>query len=91
MERVPEVVKVVMRKACPLFRVAEPSEVEPALKMTLPVGQPPNAPVTVLVRVTFWPTKEGLGEEIIVFVVPALFTTRLMTGEVLPDVFASPL
>ena len=89
-ERVPEVVNVVLRTACPLFRGAEPSAVEPALKMTLPVGVPPNAPVTLLVKVTIWPTKDGFGAAVMRFVVPALFTAWLTTGEVLPDVFASP-
>lgn len=52
-------------------RLALPNEVLPSKKVTLPVGAPPYAGVTVAAKVTTWPYEEGLVLELTVVDVPA--------------------
>jgi hypothetical protein len=51
--------------------------VAPSVKVTVPLGVPvPGATAAaVAVKVTVWPTYEGLGEELTVVLLEALFTT----------------
>lgn len=69
--------------ALPPDRVPVPSVVDPFLKVTVPVGVPPNAGVTVAVKVTDWPYCEGFFEEARVVVVLALLTVWARGAEVL--------
>src|SRR5207302_4683253 len=65
----------------------------PLLTVTLPVGVPlPGAvAATVNVKLTAWPTAEGLGvRPVIVVVVPAAFTVWATGAEVLAVKFAFP-
>ncbi len=48
----------------PPVNVPVPSVVEPSVKVTVPVGVPGPVPVTVAVKVTDWPTTDGLAEEL---------------------------
>lgn len=61
----------VLKVATPPDRLPLPSEVLPSKKVTLPVGAPPYAGVTVAVKVTTWPYEEGLVLELTVVDVPA--------------------
>jgi hypothetical protein len=56
------------------FTVPVPSTVVPLLNVTVPVGLPPYAGVTVAVNVTFWPGFDGFLEETSVVLVLALPT-----------------
>ena len=51
--------------------------VAPSVKVTVPPGVPaPGATAaTVAVKVTLWPNRDGLGEELTVVLLEALFTT----------------
>lgn len=44
------------------------------VKVTAPVGIPPNCPVTTAVYVTIWPTVEGLSDELRAVSVPCIVT-----------------
>lgn len=71
MEWLPTVSPEVVRPACPEpFRATIPKSMLPSKKVTVPVGVPP-LPVTVAVKVTACPAKEGFSEEITVVVVVA--------------------
>ena len=60
--------KVVKLAAPPASVTADPRLVAPSLNCTVPVGE---APVTVAVKVTAWPTMLGLSDEIRAAVVTA--------------------
>lgn len=53
----------VLKVATPPLREAVPRVVELRLNITEPVGVPPNCPDTVEVKITVWPTTEGLTED----------------------------
>ena len=72
------------------FREPVPKVVLPSLNVTVPVGVPDVAGLTLAVNVTLWPNVEGLIEEVSVVVEPALFTVCVSTGDVLPVKFALP-
>ena len=61
-----------------------PKTNEPFLNVTVPLGEPPKAPVTVAVKVTDWPEIDGFRDEVMVEVVFALLTEWPNTAEVLP-------
>ena len=61
-------------EALPPDKVAEPSVVEPYVKLTVPVGVIPLA-VTVAVNATVVPLVEGFFDDAMVVVVVAGFTT----------------
>jgi hypothetical protein len=48
--------------------------VVPSLKVMVPLGFPPKAPLTVAVNVTACPSLDGFGEEVSVVEVVALLT-----------------
>jgi len=48
----------------PPDRTPVPSTVAPFRKVTLPLGVPERAAVTVTVRVTAWPFTDGLGDTV---------------------------
>ena len=55
------------------------SVVDPSINVTLPVGEPPDAELTVAVSVTDCPNTEGLAEEFSTLVVGAnneIFATK---------------
>lgn len=83
MECVPAVRIEVENVAEPAVRVPVPSTDAPSLKVTVPVIVPGDALVTFAVKVTAWPTFEGLREEVNAVVVGCEFTTWVTTGEVL--------
>ena len=60
-----------------------PRTVAPSLKVTVPLGEPPNAGVTVAVKVTLCPCVEGFSDEAKALVVFAFFTVCVNTDEVL--------
>ena len=66
----------VVRLALPPLRVAVPRELEPSLKVTVPVGVPlPGAAAaTVAVKVTDWPKTEGFADDVTEVVVASLVT-----------------
>jgi hypothetical protein len=80
----------VVNVATPPLSMAEPSVVVPFLKVTVPVGTPPEE-VTVAVKVTPSPETDGFGEEVSDSAVRALFTTCFSIGEVLGLYVPSPL
>jgi hypothetical protein len=62
-------------------------ELEPLSKVTVPVGAPQLAGVTVQVKSTVWPPVEGLGESAsteVVLITPAGLTTCETALLVLP-------
>jgi len=59
----------VPKLACPAFSVTVASVLAASLKVTVPVGIPPDADVTCAVNVTVWFTNDGLGKELSVVVV----------------------
>jgi hypothetical protein len=59
---------VVNEAILPVPSVDVPSETLPSRKVTVPVGVP-GEPVTVAVKVTAWPDRDGLSEETMVVVV----------------------
>ena len=65
--------------ATPLaLSVPVPRVVEPSLNVTVPVGVPvPLVGLTVAVKVTFCPTVDGFGLEVMVVVVAMLLTVRV--------------
>src|SRR5437868_8335652 len=70
-----------------VLMAAVPMIVLPFLKVTLPAGAPPNAPVTVAVKVTAVPCVEGFSDEAIFVVLAALFTVSLIAADLLPMKF----
>lgn len=58
-----EVVKVVCAPEDAALRVAVPKVVLPSSNVTVPVGVPPLAPITVAVNVTDWPAAAAGPEE----------------------------
>ena len=72
--------------AWPPFRELLCSVVVPSLKVTVPVGVPVpgELAVTVAVKVTDWRCIEGFSDDVTALVVPALLTTWLRDGDVLP-------
>jgi hypothetical protein len=60
----------VLKLACPdAFSVPVPRVLPESLNVTVPVGIPPDDEVTCAVKVTTWPTEDGLGEALSVVVV----------------------
>src|SRR5438105_2711669 len=86
MECVPTKSVVVVNFAwCVLvLMLAVPIAVVPFLKVTLPPVAPPNAPITVAVKVTAVPWVEGFSDDASLVVVAALLTVWLIAGDVLP-------
>jgi hypothetical protein len=69
-----------------------PMLVPPSEKITAPVGLAEALPLTVAVKLTFWPHTEGLTEETSsVTLLPALLTICVMAVELLAVKFVSPL
>ena len=75
-----------------LRSVPVPSEIVPSLKVTVPLGVPEVAGLTVAVNVTDCPDTEGFAEETSVVDVAAALPLMVWvsTGEVLPVKLASP-
>jgi hypothetical protein len=81
----------VVKLACPdAFNVPVPSVLPESLNVTVPVGIAPDDEVTCAVKVTAWPTDDGLGEELSVVVVIILWTVCFRFPELLPAKFTSP-
>jgi hypothetical protein len=62
----------------------------PSLKVTVPVGLPPNWPVIVAVKVTDWPSFDGLCDDARLVVVVALSTVCPSVAELLAFRSLSP-
>ena len=60
------------------------------MKVTLPTGIAPVEDTTVAVKVTFCPTTDGFGAEVIVVVVVAFETVRDTELELLPMYWPFP-
>src|ERR1700680_3425296 len=90
MECVPPVSVDVVNVAFPALSATVASVVALSLKVTIPVGVPEVAAVTVAVNVTAWPNVDGFSEDTTAVDVACWFTTCDNTGEVLPPKFASP-
>ena len=69
--------------AAPPLRLAVPITADPFLKVTVPVGVPEVAAVTVALKVTFCPWVDGLSEETRLVEVVAAWTTSESAAEVL--------
>ena len=79
---VPGAVKeVVVKAADPPLRAADPSVVEPEVKVTLPVGVGP-ALVTLAVKATLCPAKLGLAEDVAATLEAAWLTVTAIAAEV---------
>ena len=68
----------VVNVACPEVMVTLAARVvAPSVKVTVPLGVPaPGATAaTVAMKVTVWPNTDGLGDELTVVLLEALFTT----------------
>ena len=79
--------------AWPLRSVPVPSEIVPFLKVTVPLGVPEVAGLTVAVNVTDCPDTEGFAEEtrlVVVAVELLLVMFCVSAGEVLPVKLTSP-
>jgi hypothetical protein len=80
----------VLKLACPaVFSVLDPRTTFPSRKVTVPVGTPP-AEVTVAVKVTVCPRRDGLREDVRVVVV-LLVTLWVSEDDVLDWNRVSPL
>ena len=91
MECAPTASAVVANVANPLpFTAIVASMVAPSLNVTLPVGIPEVADVTLAVNVTDWWYADGLREEVSVVVLPALLTVSVKTADVLPLMLPPP-
>ena len=66
-----------------LLSVPVPKTVVPLLNVTVPAGEPPNAGVTVAVKVTVCPLTEGFKEETTAVVVFSLLTVCVSVAETL--------
>jgi hypothetical protein len=81
----------VVKVACPLpLSAPVPSAVAPFRNVTVPVGVPDAAVVTVAVKVAAWPTFVGFGEDVSVVLVAALTTVCDNGADVEPLNVASP-
>ena len=79
MEWVPFDSVVVVNFALPLLSVPVPKMEEPFLKMTVPLGVPPD--LTVAVKVTDSPNFEGFSEEASEVELAAFFTVCVRVDE----------
>jgi hypothetical protein len=81
------------KTAVPLVSATVPRVVVPSLNVTLPAAVPVPGLVTatVAVKLTGWPTTEGLGDGVKVVVVDAGLTTTVNGDEVLAVKLVSPL
>ena len=79
-----------LKLALPPLKGAVANVVVPCLKLTLPVGVPPNCTLTAAVKVTVWPTNEGFGEDVSVVRLVALETLCEIAAEVLALKLLSP-
>jgi hypothetical protein len=79
----------VVKVTTPPISDTVPRAVFPSMKVTLPVGKPLPAGVTVAESVTSWPEYAGLGEPVSAVEVVCRIP-RLTPDEVLPRKFASP-
>ena len=73
----------VLKVALPPLSVPVPSEVDPSLKVTVPVGVPP-LDVTVAVNFTEAPNVDGFSEDVTDVELVAALTVCVSTAEVLP-------
>jgi hypothetical protein len=73
----------VVNVALPPLSVPVPSTLVPSLKVTIPVGVPEVAGLTVAVKVTAWPNTDGFAEETTDVEVAALFTVNVAAFDVL--------
>ena len=81
----------VVKLACPdAFSVPVPSVLPESLNVTVPVGIALDDEVTCAVKVTAWPTEDGLSEELSVVEVIILWTVCFRFPELLPAKFTSP-
>ncbi len=82
----------VVRLALPLLKVTLPSELEPSLKVTVPVGVPlPGAPAeTVAVKVTDWPKTDGFADDVTEVPVASLVTVSVRIDDTMPVKLPSP-
>ena len=85
-----EVVKLAVVVLPLVDKVPWPMFVPPSEKVTVPVGLPGPLPVTVAVKVTFWPEADGLTEDTTAVLVLALLTVWVMAVELLATKFVSP-
>ena len=60
---------------------ALPRDLEPSLKVTVPVGVPPALELTFAVKLTVCPKFDGLGEELKLVVVGLIWTTCVTVPE----------
>jgi hypothetical protein len=74
-----------------VLRVELPKTVLPSSNVTVPVGVPPPAPVTVAVIVPDWPGRAARAEEDSVVFVLSTPTVSVKAGPVLLAKIASPL
>jgi hypothetical protein len=77
--------------ATPPLGVTTSSTEVPSLNVTVPVGVPPNSPLTVAVKVTDCPDLDGFSDDVSAVVVVAVATLWVNSPDVLPAKFASPL
>ena len=68
----------------PALSVAVPSFLPESLKVTVPVGVPPEDEVTCAVNVTTWFTNDGLTEELSVVVVEIALDRLSDCSRILP-------
>src|ERR1051326_5923187 len=89
----PRALALLVNVAWPELRVPVPRVLPPSLKVTVPDGvpEPGETGLTWAVKVTDWPTTDGLAEEERVVVVLALLTVWVMTVEVLALKLSSAL
>ena len=83
-------VPAVVNCADPPDKFPVPSCVVPSRKVTVPVGELPEAGCTVVVNVTLCPYVDGFRLELTAVEVTALFTVCAKTPDVLPARFAFP-
>ena len=82
----------VVKVALPPERLAVPNVAAPSRNVTVPVGVPVAGAtaLTVAVKVTAWPKRDGFVDEVTVVELLALFTVCVMAEEVLLLKFVSP-
>ena len=82
----------VARVALPAVKLAVPSVAAPSRNVTVPVGVPVAGAtaLTVAVKVTAWPKRDGFNDEVTVVELLALFTVWVRAEEVLLLKFVSP-
>jgi hypothetical protein len=86
----PRASEEVLKLALPPLTVTVRSVLVPSLKVTVPVGVPPNCPAMVAVKVTDCPAVEGFKDEDKVLVVAALLMVCESAADVLSAKFAFP-